>query len=957
MTRRRTVLAILLALLATAAVARVISYSPYTDRTALPAQQHRMNHYFALVESAPPGGPGPLSPIYYGYPADQLVVYDSTGQEEPRVVLPQDGTYASFTNVAVRENNGVPVILAQTNADLGNNAQHQYLWVLSNDGGKSWKSVQLPVGAIVTNLTTWQVDTGGPWVKARYSPIRIGTASFPFVLSINGFVNLPPTGAPPPPWGSPTANVLYAIGADASVKQLVSSTTTYFSLVGSDKDDTRFLVRGPQDTLSILDLSGNLTKFSTIGFANANSVEGWIASNGDVYLEERTAYEINAPGQVTFGRWSNGTRIFAMFQPASFDSLGIFGIPTFDYSGAWILQRGSGKPTTLTFHDASGAKQQWSDITAPEVEALHAGASGNTLLIQEHRPRPQIDQRLFKDPALAFWHTGDAAPRVYDELFMNEQTTKGFVHLDVDRAATGEPFVFDSGAMAGGVVVSPPVSGAPPTAGGGDIIQEWGVVRASFAQHLVLPGIGRTPGAYGSFWQSDVVIHNPSDVAQKVLIRYVANGGDHSTDVCLTGPSPAICVPRQTTLTLQPQEIRVIPDALKSLFQLDSGNGVFFIDPESGVNATSRTFTRTAAGTYGYGMNAIDMFGGTASPRFPVTFSGAFPGPNFRTNLVLTDVSGRGTTVAASALGFLGTMGTDGVSFSAPMAGQQQINGIASTMGLASNDYGALVIKPTSGEAIASVFTIDNRTNDPTYFPPDLPAPVVRTIPVIGHIAGANNAMYRSDLYLYNPSELPRQLTLQMKMWDSSETLTVTLTLLGKEARVIPDAMTKLFNRTGLARLRYQSSGDSSGVRVTSRTYSIDENGGTYGFLMPPLNNFQSAASGDSLEILGIVGGSGFRTNIGLVDLTSFATATPAATRIEIIDDKGKKLDSFMVNVPSAGGMQIGDVFHERGLGDGPAAALIRITPTSGLIGAYVTVNDNGTNDPTYVAANLAARQ
>jgi hypothetical protein len=954
MTRLRTVLAILLALLATAAVARVISYSPYTDRTALPAQQHRMNHYFALVESAPPGGPGPLSPIYYGYPAGQLVVYDSTGQEEPRVVLPQDGTYASFTSVAVRENNGVPVILAQTNADLGNNAQHQYLWVLSNDGGKSWKSVQLPAGAIVTNLTTWQADTGGPWVKARYSPIRIGTASFPFVLSINGFVNLPPTGAPPPPWGN-TANVLYAIGADASVKQLMSSTTTYFSLVGSDKDGTRFLVRGPQDTLSVLDLSGNLTKFSTIGFANANSVEGWIASNGDVYLEERTAYEINAPGQVTFGRWSNGTRIFAMFQPASFDSLGIFGIPTFDYSGAWILQRGSGKPTTLTFHDTSGAKQQWSDITAPEVEALHAGASGNTLLIQQHRPRPQIDQRLFKDPALAYWKAGDPAPKLYDELFMNEQPTKAFVHLDVDRAAqTGEPFVFDSGAMpsGGGVIISP---GVPPTAGGGsDVIQEWGVVRASFKQQLVLPGVGRTAGAYGSFWQSDVIIYNPSDAAQKVLVLFIANGEDTSK-ICVG--SPTICSPRGTTLTLQPQEIRVIPDALKSLFQLDSGNGVFFIYPESGVNVTSRTFTRGANGTYGFGMNAIDFYGGAASPRFPVTFSGAFPGPNFRTNLILTDVSGRGTTVAASALGFLGTMGLEGVMFTAPAGGQQQINGISFPMGLSSFDFGALSIQPTSGAAIASIFIIDNRTNDSTYFPPDLPSPIVRTIPAIGHLDGANNSKYRSDLYLYNPSDQARTVTLQMKMWDSNDTSTISFMLLGKEARVIPDVLVKLFNRTGIARLRYQSNGDANGVRVTSRTYSIDANGGTYGFLMPPLNNFQSASSGDSLEILGVVGGSGFRTNIGLVDLSSFATSTPASTRIEIIDDKGKTIDSFSVNVPSAGGMQINDIFHARALGDGPAAALIRITPTSGLIGAYATVNDNGTNDPTYVAANLAARQ
>jgi hypothetical protein len=62
------------------------------------------------------------------------------------------------------------------------------------------------------------------------------------------------------------------------------------------------------------------------------------------------------------------------------------------------------------------------------------------------------------------------------------------------------------------------------------------------------------------------------------------------------------------------------------------------------------------------------------------------------------------------------------------------------------------------------------------------------------------------------------------------------------------------------------------------------------------------------------------------------------------------------MNVPSAGGVQINDIFHARGLGDGPRAALIRVSPISGLIGAYATMNDNGTNDPTYLAANLAAQ-
>ena len=40
-------------------------------------------------------------------------------------------------------------------------------------------------------------------------------------------------------------------------------------------------------------------------------------------------------------------------------------------------------------------------------------------------------------------------------------------------------------------------------------------------------------------------------------------------------------------------------------------------------------------------------------------------------------------------------------------------------------------------------------------------------------------------------------------------------------------------------------------------------------------------------------------------------------------------------------------------LSDIPA---IRISPSGGLVAAYATVIDNGTNDPMYVAAELAAR-
>jgi hypothetical protein len=144
---------------------------------------------------------------------------------------------------------------------------------------------------------------------------------------------------------------------------------------------------------------------------------------------------------------------------------------------------------------------------------------------------------------------------------------------------------------------------------------------------------------------------------------------------------------------------------------------------------------------------------------------------------------------------------------------------------------------------------------------------------------------------------------------------------------------------------------------VTSRTYTIDANGGTYGFLMPPLNSFQSGGAGDTLEILGGSLDPRLRTNLGLVDLSAFPNARAARARVEIVDDRGRSLDSFEVTIPSAGGMQINDLFHARRLPESTKPVLIRISTIEGMIGAYGAFVDNGTNDPSYAAANLAAKQ
>lgn len=873
------------------AMARVISYAPYTDRVAFPAVQHRMNRHFVLVESRPGSG----------FTSSQLVIYDSKGEKAPSVIYPQDDSNVSIGAAAVRENAaGVPSILIQT-THAG-----ALRFMFSSDAGATWKV--LPVESFNITHVMSSTDVGGPFAGGRGSAIRIGTEADPFIIT--------------------SQQAVFAISAGGTARNVLAVANP--RLIGTDREGRRVLVQSGTEVLTLDTVTSSISnKFAVAG---TNLAEGWITPSGSAYVHEWTG------ASNTLWLVNGGTRTAVMEAPSQV-YLGLFAVPTFDHTGAWLIRRGPGSPTILYQHGSAGLVKHWEDITAPEVEALHAGSSGTRLLVQVHIPRRLPNQILFIDPALAIWNAGEPAPREYDELFLNEERNKGFVHLDVEKVALGEPFVFDSGLRwAGGG------GGVSAGGGGGDVVQEWGVVRGSLKQKLILPSVGRTPGAFGSYWRTDVIFYNPYDEAQTVEIRFIPEGDTAAANVSVRA------------MTLAPREIRLAPDALLTIFGHDSGLGAFFIVPAKSVSVTSRTYSQsqTTPGTFGFGMNAIDMYAAAASPRFPVSFAGAFLGRDFRTNLVITDTSGAGTSTALNAAGLSGPAGFTDVMFTTSAGGQLRVNGVGAHMGLLPFDTGALLIRPVAGHAIASVFVTDNRTNDATYFPPDLPAPIARTIPAIGHLDGANDSHFRSDLYLYNPSPQARFVTIQAQMWDSPQLLNLPMTLLPNEARVIRDVLKTAFNRTGIAKLRYQSTGDSNGVRITSRTYSVDGNGGTYGFLMPPLNNFQMGTAGDTLEILGAIADPRYRTNIGLVEVTPWGGTGPANVRVQIVDSSGRPVDEFTASVPMSGGMQLNDIFRARAINvSGPV--LIRVSPLSGVIGAYGAFVDNTTNDSLYLGANLGA--
>lgn len=924
MRHRFTALLFATIVLAVPTFARVLSYSAYSNRTSMPGFHERNTRHFVLIESLDDTN---------AWDQQQLVLYDTEGGE-PRVVYPPDGGTASIQAAALYERKGAgtaglpPMLLATLFRQNGP------ITIFSGDGGNSWNEVVETKNMYLA--TTTEPDFGGPSVLGMTNPIRSGTDAWPFIVSYG--------------WGGIV--VITAEGKGEVVTRQPNSI-----VIGQDRTGTRLLLR--TDAIESLDLNAPGGNRRTLLRAQAGmNYFGWITSDGSAYIEVT-----HSSGRYLYLHRDSQTQFimgpYDQAPPASIqdpwpyaptpDLTRFFAVPTNDFEGAWLLQREAGKPTTLSGHSiANGVQKMWSDVSGPYVEALIAGDSGETVLVQVHRDRSVQMQRPFVDPALAIWRVGESMPKHYDELYLNEEWNKGFVHVDVDRMAEGEPFVFNSGAYRddGDIIISPGVGG------GGDVVQEWGVVRASLRQHLVLPGVARLNGAFGSRWLTDVTIYNPLATTQNVDVQFIALGE----------PVVQTAAVRQQTITLQPREIRFIPDVLHALFAINDAGGALHFLPASGINVVGRTYSHkgdSGGGTFGFGMQAIDFFN-ASGPRFPLTFAGAFPGQNFRTNVLLTDTSGVGTAAVLNAYGVTGPIGSSTKTIDAPPGGVLQFNGMATTLGLLSVDRGGLIVQPTRGTAIATVVAIDNRTNDPTYFPPDLPASdIIRAIPVIGHLDGANGSHFRSDVYLFNPTGNVSTVTLEAKQWSSTSMKLTSFTLLPREARVIADALPTLFQMTGLARLRYWSNTQGDGVRVTSRTYTIDESGATYGSLIPPLNNFQIAAPGDKLEILGVTGGNGFRTNLGLVELSPSTQAQIVETtaRIRVLDQQMRELDTFTLKITRAGGMQINDLFGSRGVVS-PEAAMIEVQVLDGgLLGAYATLVDNITNDSTYLAAQLGAQE
>lgn len=443
------------------------------------------------------------------------------------------------------------------------------------------------------------------------------------------------------------------------------------------------------------------------------------------------------------------------------------------------------------------------------------------------------------------------------------------------------------------------------------------------AYRTVIPAAAHSPGANGSFWNTNVTLSSRSGRPVLAWLRWIRQS------------APPVVRPFVVSGHL------VLDDVVATLFGADSGSGALIVDSDAALAATSRTAAQAAGQGPGQVLPGIPPLSGAA----PAVLPGLRGGPSFRTNIGLANVSAAGEHVTVELYDGSGVrIRTREIDLDAWRSVQlnRVLKGRAAT--------GAVWARVTAdGPFSAYASVIDNGTNDAATV---LPATVTSdplVIPAAAHTPGYNGALWRTSLDLVNPGDAPAEAALEL-LTPEGGTIPGGSVELGPGTAVrIDDVLAARFPGHTAGAIRITPS--SGTIAAWSRTFDLTASG-TLGQGIPAVpGKDASMPAGGSLMLAGLSGGpaaSGwFHTNLGLVNTGD----APAKLRVTIGVETAVAFDRF-VTVPANGWMQLLKVFRDVTVGP-VAGGWIKVAVTGGSdrVLAWASVIDDGSGDPSFLTA------
>ncbi len=246
---------------------------------------------------------------------------------------------------------------------------------------------------------------------------------------------------------------------------------------------------------------------------------------------------------------------------------------------------------------------------------------------------------------------------------------------------------------------------------------------------LFVAAAAHAVGGNGSFFATDLRVFNPGPGSASIVITWLAAARDNTT-------SPSV------SATLAEGETKAFDDVVDSLFQA-TGAGGLRITADRPVGATSRTFNRTASGTFSQFIAARvpseALVTGSRASLIQLDRSSSF-----RTNAGFLNLSaGAGSIhlfVRDSAGALLGE-----TTVSLPPFGFYQIDPFVQA-GVTAAVNARVDFRVDSGTILAYASVIDASTNDPNFIEPLATIPGDGTIAADTRVAADPTHSYRNYL-------------------------------------------------------------------------------------------------------------------------------------------------------------------------------------------------------------------
>ena len=216
----------------------------------------------------------------------------------------------------------------------------------------------------------------------------------------------------------------------------------------------------------------------------------------------------------------------------------------------------------------------------------------------------------------------------------------------------------------------------------------------------VVPASAHLPGAFGSFWTTNLWLANGSGSPGAALLTFSGHGVDGRGR-----PERLVTVPARGLVRLQ--------DAVGALFGAAADWGAIFATLSPNVSLVAENSTPSCgSGTVGETVPAIgprDFIGQTPRLIFPVRQNAAF-----RTNLALANPTEEPLKAHLKLIGADGTVLAEG-EVTIPPLGMVQQSEVAAFLGVHELDGGWLEMTSATEDARYAAYAtlIDNGTNDP----------------------------------------------------------------------------------------------------------------------------------------------------------------------------------------------------------------------------------------------------